>query len=105
MGVVMASKESQDRMVIAVPEIEGVETDVQPYFCLNRLKQDLLLNEDGSFYEKRKPLIKQDYGAAISLTFALEPKATITTSWPSFRMPRSSTSSRRRGIEAAVVFP
>ncbi|OHB58255.1 MAG: hypothetical protein A2173_09200 [Planctomycetes bacterium RBG_13_44_8b] len=89
-GVVMGSKESPDRMVIAVPEMNGVEIDTQPYFCLNRLKQDLLLNEDGSFYEtrasqrsaasqssKREPIPNQDYGAAISLTFTLKPKATI----------------------------
>ncbi|MDZ7341150.1 MAG: non-lysosomal glucosylceramidase [candidate division KSB1 bacterium] len=76
-GVVMGSKESQDRMVIAVPEMEGVAIDTQPYFCLNRLKQDLLLNDDGSFYEKRAPILKQDYGAAISLTFTLEPNATL----------------------------
>ena len=37
----------------------------------------MLLNDDGSFYEKRKPLVNQDYGAAISLTFKLKPKATI----------------------------
>ncbi|MDZ7288773.1 MAG: non-lysosomal glucosylceramidase [candidate division KSB1 bacterium] len=76
-GIVMGSKESEDRMAIAVPEMEGVAVDTQPYFCLNRLKQDLLLNEDGSFYEKRAPILKQDYGAAISLTFTLAPKATI----------------------------
>jgi uncharacterized protein (DUF608 family) len=76
-GVVMASKECRDRMVIAVPETKGVEIDTQPYFCLNRLKQDLLLNDDGSFYEKRKPILNQDYGAAISLTFTLKPKAAI----------------------------
>jgi uncharacterized protein (DUF608 family) len=78
-GVIMASRECEDKMVIAVPEeIEGAEIDVQPYFCLNRLRQDLLLNDDGSFYEKRAPIIKQDYGSAISLTFSLEPNATIT---------------------------
>jgi len=76
-GVVMGSKESPDRMVIAVPKMQRVQIDTQPYFCLNRLKQDLLLNDDGSFYEKRKPILNQDYGAAISLTFTLEPKATI----------------------------
>ena len=76
-GVVMGSKESSDRMVIAVPEMEGLEIDTQPYFCLNRLRQDLLLNEDGSFYEKREPILNQDYGAAISLTFTLEPKAIL----------------------------
>ncbi len=75
-GVVMSSKESQDRMVIAVPEMEDIEMDTHPYFCLNRLKQDLLLNDDGSFYEKRDPILNQDYGAAISLTFTLAPNAT-----------------------------
>jgi uncharacterized protein (DUF608 family) len=76
-GVVMGSEESEDRMVIAVPEMSGARIDTQPYFCLNRLKQDLLLNDDGSFYEKRKPILNQDYGAAISLTFILDPKGTI----------------------------
>ncbi len=76
-GVVMKSTESDDRMVIAVPEMDGVDIDTQPYFCLNRLKQDLLLNDDGSFYEKRKPLVKQDYGAAVSLAFTLGPKAVM----------------------------
>jgi uncharacterized protein (DUF608 family) len=78
-GVVMASKECHDRMVIAVPEtIKGARIDTQPYFCLNRLKQDLLLNPDGSFYEKRDAILKQDYGAAISVTFKLKSKATMT---------------------------
>lgn len=77
-GVAMGSKECEDRMVIAVPEISGARIDTQPYFCLNRLKQDLLLNDDGSFYEKRKPILNQDYGAAISLTLTLDPKATVT---------------------------
>jgi uncharacterized protein (DUF608 family) len=76
-GVVMGSGECADRMVIAVPEMADVEIDTQPYFCLNRLKQDLLLNDNGSFYEKRKPILNQDYGSAISLAFTLKPKATI----------------------------
>jgi uncharacterized protein (DUF608 family) len=76
-GVVMASKECQDKMVIAVPKTAGVRIDMHPSFCLNRLKQDLLLKKDGSFYEKRKPLLNQDYGAAISLTFSLQPGAAI----------------------------
>ncbi len=76
-GVVMASEESSDRMVIAVPEMKDVGIDTNPYFCLNFLKQDLLLNDDGSFYMKRAPLLNQDYGAAIGLTFTLEPKAAI----------------------------
>ncbi len=77
-GVVMRSEECGDRMVIAVPELPGVKVDTQPYFCLNRLKQDLLLNDDGSFYEKRERLRNQDYGAAISLSFTLEAKASRT---------------------------
>ncbi len=76
-AVVMGSTESRNKMVIAVPEMKGVKIDTNPYFCLNFLKQDLLLNDDGSFYMKRDPLLNQDYGAAISLTFTLEPKATI----------------------------
>ncbi|MEJ2567272.1 MAG: GH116 family glycosyl-hydrolase, partial [candidate division WOR-3 bacterium] len=76
-GVVMASKECKDRMVIAAPEMKGVSIDTNPYFCLNYLKQDLLLNDDGSFYRKRNPLLKQDYGAAISLAFTLKPKSAM----------------------------
>ncbi|MGD0815777.1 MAG: GH116 family glycosyl hydrolase [Verrucomicrobiota bacterium] len=75
-GVVMGSTESQNRMALAVAETPGVAVDVQPYFCLNRYSQDLLLNADGSFYEKRQPLSRSDYGAAVSLTFTLEPGAT-----------------------------
>ena len=76
-GVVMASKECKDRMVIAAPNMKGVSIDTNPYFCLNFLKQDLLVNEDGSFYRKREPLVNQDYGAAISFKFKLKPKATV----------------------------
>jgi len=76
-GVVMGSTESPNRMVLAVPDLPGVSVDTQPYFCLNRLMQDLLLNEDGSFYEKREPVIRSDYGTAISLTFTLKPKASV----------------------------
>ncbi|RQW07399.1 hypothetical protein EH222_07420, partial [candidate division KSB1 bacterium] len=76
-GVVMASSECQDRMVIAVAKKTGVKIDTHPSFCLNRLKQDLLLKKDGGFYEKREPLLNQDYGAAISVTFKLAPAATI----------------------------
>src|SRR5690554_4768207 len=77
-GVVMGSKECQDRMVIAVPQMDGAKIDIQPYFCLNRLKQDLLLNKDGTFFEKRDAIPNQDYGAAISVTLTLEPGATAT---------------------------
>ena len=76
-GVVMASRECRDRMVIASTKIKGVSIDTNPYFCLNYLRQDLLINEDGSFYRKRAPLVNQDYGAAISFKFTLKPKATV----------------------------
>lgn len=76
-GVVMGSSESKERMVIAVPEMENIMIDIQPYFRLNSLKQDLVLNDDGSFYEKHRPQANNDYGAAISVTFNLEPKAKI----------------------------
>jgi uncharacterized protein (DUF608 family) len=75
-GVVMGSTESPNRMALAVAETSGVSIDTQPYFCLNRLTQDLLLNDDGSFYEKRPPVLRSDYGSAISLTFTVEPKGT-----------------------------
>lgn len=75
-GIVMGSTETQNRMVLAVAETSGVAIDVQPYFCLNRPLQDLLLNDDGTFFEERKPVLRSDYGSAISLTFTVEPKAT-----------------------------
>jgi uncharacterized protein (DUF608 family) len=76
-GVIMGSTESPEKMVIAVPEMEGITIDTQPYFRLNSLKQDLLLKLDGGFYEKFGPKVNNDYGAAISVTFTLKPKATI----------------------------
>lgn len=77
-GVIMASTETSDRMALAVPEMEGVSIDVQPYFCLNKYKGDLLLNPDGTFYEKRQPVRRSDYGAAVSLSFRLDPNGSIT---------------------------
>jgi uncharacterized protein (DUF608 family) len=75
-GIVMGSSATPNRMVLATTETPGVSIDLQPYFCLNRLAQDLLLNPDGSFYEKRQPVLRSDYGSAISFTFSVEPKAT-----------------------------
>jgi len=76
-GVVMGSKESPERMVIAVPDMEDLAIDTQPYFRLNSLKQDLLLKADGGFYEKFGAKVNNDYGAAVSVAFTLKPKATI----------------------------
>jgi uncharacterized protein (DUF608 family) len=75
-GIVMGSTETPNRMVLAVAETPGVAIDLQPYFCLNRLSQDLLLNDDGTFFEKRGPVLRSDYGSAIGLKFTVEPKAT-----------------------------
>ncbi|HTX66115.1 MAG TPA: GH116 family glycosyl hydrolase [Opitutaceae bacterium] len=77
-GVIMGSTETPNRMALAVPDLPGVAVDLQPYFCLNRYTGDLLLNADGSFYEKRPPGRRSDYGAAISLTFTVGPRATVT---------------------------
>jgi len=76
-GVVMGNTETENRMALAVPELPGITVDVQPYFCLNKYTGDLLLNEDGSFYEKRQPLLRSDYGAAISLTFTVAPNSSV----------------------------
>ena len=76
-GIVMGSTETPNRMALAVPQIPGVAVDIQPYFCLNKYLGDLLLNADGSFFEKRPPLLRSDYGAAISLTFTVAPKASV----------------------------
>jgi uncharacterized protein (DUF608 family) len=76
-GVVMRSSESPNRMALAVIDMPDVAVDIQPYFCLNRLSQDLLLNRDGSFYEKRDAVLRSDYGAAISLAFTLKPGGSI----------------------------
>ncbi|MGD0351157.1 MAG: GH116 family glycosyl hydrolase [Verrucomicrobiota bacterium] len=76
-GVVMGNKESPERMAMAVPEMEGVAIDTQPYFRLNSLKQDLLLKAEGGFYQKFGPKPNNDYGAAVSVAFELKPKAII----------------------------
>ena len=76
-GVIMGSTETDNRMALAVPELPGIAVDVQPYFCLNKYTGDLLLNADGSFYEKRQPTLRSDYGAAVSLTFTVGPKSSV----------------------------
>jgi len=82
-GIIMGSTESPEKMVIATPASTKPARagspcyDTQPYFRLNSLKQDLLLKADGGFYEKHGPKVNHDYGAAISITFTLTPKATM----------------------------
>ena len=72
-GVMMGSTDTQNRMAIAVSDVPGVSVDTQPYFCLNKYSGDLLMNENGSFYEKCEPVNRSDYGAAVSLTMTLRP--------------------------------
>jgi len=76
-GIIMGSTETPNRMALAVSETPGVAVDTQPYFCLNRYTGDLLLNADGSFYEKRPPVLRSDYGSALSLTFTVAAKASV----------------------------
>jgi uncharacterized protein (DUF608 family) len=77
-GVIMGSTDSQNKMAIAVADVPGVSVDTQPYFCLNKYSGDLLITADGRFYDKRGPVIRSDYGAAISLTFTLNPNESKT---------------------------
>jgi hypothetical protein len=76
-GVIMGSKESPERMAIAVPEMDDAAIDTQPYFRLNSLKQELLLKAGGGFYQKFGPKVNNDYGTAISIAAELGPKTTI----------------------------
>ncbi len=77
-GVIMGSTETADRMALAVPDQSDAAVDIKPYFCLNRYKDDLLLNAEGNFYEKREPVRRNDYGAAVCVTFTLDPKSSRT---------------------------
>ncbi len=72
-GVVMGSTETDNKMIIAVSDVPGVEVDTQPYFLLNKYAGDLLITEEGKFYEKCEPISRRDYGAAVSLTMTLQP--------------------------------
>lgn len=77
-GVRMGSSKCDDRMVIAVPEREDLQIDVQEAFRLRNYDQDLLINPDGSFHHQNEIIEGNDYGAAVSVTVTLAPKATIT---------------------------
>ncbi len=72
-GVVMGSTETENKMIIAVSDVPGVAVDTQPYFLLNKYSGDLLITEEGTFYEKCEPISRRDYGAAVSLTMTLRP--------------------------------
>ncbi len=72
-GVIMGSTETENKMIIAVSDVPGVAVDTQPYFLLNKYSGDLLITEEGNFYEKCEPIERRDYGAAVSLTMTLQP--------------------------------
>ncbi len=72
-GVVMGSTATENKMAIAVANVPGVAVDTQPYFLLNKYSGDLLITEEGNFYEKNEPAHRSDYGAAVSLTMTLQP--------------------------------
>jgi len=75
-GVSMGSTLCKDRMAIAVPEREDLRVDIQELFRLRNYDQDLLINPDGSFHHPNTIGSGNDYGAAVSVTVTLSPKAT-----------------------------
>lgn len=76
-GVIMGNSASKDKMVIAVPNRDGIKVDVQTAFRLNSYKQDLLLKSDGSFADVKSPIPDNYAGAAISLSFTVEGKKSM----------------------------
>jgi uncharacterized protein (DUF608 family) len=67
-GVRMESTRSRDRMIIAVPRRSDLSIAVQEAFKLRNFKQDLTLNEDGSFHHPNTIIDGNDYGAAVGIT-------------------------------------
>jgi uncharacterized protein (DUF608 family) len=70
-GVVMGSRKTGDRMVIAVPQMAGVEIDVQPGFRTAAYKTDLLVDMQGRFTAHKSPEPTFECGAAIAVTVRL----------------------------------
>ena len=77
-GVQMGSSAVADRMVIAVPQNPQWNVATQEAFRLRNYNQDLVLNDDGSFHHENAIVPDNDYGAAVSITFTLAPKSTVT---------------------------
>jgi len=72
-GVVMGSKKTGDRMVIAVSKLDGVAIDVQPGFRTAAYKTDLLVDAQGRFAAHKSPEPTFECGAAIAVTVKLAP--------------------------------
>jgi cellobiose phosphorylase len=70
-GVVMGSRKTGDRMVIAVPQMDGVALDVQPGFRTAAYKTDLLVDAQGRFTAHKAPEPTFECGAAIAVTVRL----------------------------------
>jgi len=70
-AVVMGSKKTGDRMVIAVPQLDGVAIDVQPSFRTAAYKTDLLVEAQGRFTAHKAPEPTFECGAAIAVTVKL----------------------------------
>ncbi len=76
-GVRMASAQSNERMVIAVPNRSDLTIEVQEAFKLRNYRQDLALNEDGSFHHPNKIVEGNDYGAAVGITVTVPAGKTV----------------------------
>jgi cellobiose phosphorylase len=70
-AVIMGSKKTGDRMVIAVSRLDGVEIDVQPGFRTAAYKTDLLVDPQGRFTAHKAPEPTFECGAAIAVTVKL----------------------------------
>jgi cellobiose phosphorylase len=70
-GVVMGSRKTGDRMVIAVSKMDGVDIDVQPAFRTAAYKTDLLADLQGRFAAHKEPEPTFECGAAIAVTVKL----------------------------------
>jgi len=76
-AVVMGSRKTADRMVIAVPRMDGVAVDVQPGFRTAAYKTDLLVDPQGRFTAHKAPEPTFECGAAIAVTAKLAAKSRV----------------------------
>jgi cellobiose phosphorylase len=77
-GVVMGSKKTGDRMVIAVAKMDGVDIDLQPAFRTAAYKTDLLVDAQGRFTARKSPEPTFECGAAIAVTVKLPANGRMT---------------------------
>jgi uncharacterized protein (DUF608 family) len=77
-GVRMASTLSDERMAIAVPSRSDLTVGIQEAFKLRNYRQDLALNEDGSFHHPNNIVDGNDYGAAVGITVTIPAGKSVT---------------------------